>query len=409
MKSSVSIIIPTYNQPKALFDTVSSLMKFTHSVFRIYVIDNSKEKYAKSICARVSNDIAVLNTEYNMGWMGGINFGIANSSEEFVMFLNDDIRILPHDYLWLQRMLEAFSKISDVGAVVPISNNVMGYQNFINENIYKFELVPFVSGLCLLMPRSIALKVGDLDEKLSGGDDLDYSLRIRDAGYNLVVRSDVFIFHHGSLTGKAMFGDYWNSNDYTDKLRKDLIVKHGFKKFLSIFQLDTKNLRQMATDEQWEKKAMLNFCIGKGVEIGCGGNKLKEDVVGVDITPKDERGIAGCQIGVKSAADITIRDFKLPFADNEFEYLVARHSLEHIVEDMAALKEWVRVLKHGGLLIIAVPDEEAVDGMPLDPTHKHTYTVSSLKDKLSYVCKYETLEVLQKDISFVFTARMVKK
>ena len=408
MKASVSIIIPTFNQPKALYNTLYSIIRWTKSAYRIYVVDNSIDKYAKSICDSLSSDIAVIKSERNFGWMGGINLGVANSHEDYLLFLNDDIRILNYDGLWLQKMLETFLKVSDVGAVVPTSNNVMGYQSIINESNGVFEIVPFVSGLCFLTSRKIFNRVGELDEHLSGGDDLDYSIRLRDSGYNLVIRSDVFIYHFGSLTGKSIYGSYWDSNDYTSKLQADLIRKHGFKKFLNAFKLDVSKIRKLKLDIEWEKQAILKYCIGKGVEIGCGGNKIVDDIVGVDITPKDSRGIAGCQIGRKSQADITVTDYKLPFKDNEFEYLVARHVLEHIVDDMAALREWVRVLKHGSLMTIAVPDEEYVDGMPLDPTHKHTYTVESLKNKLNYVCNFEVIEIIQKDISFVMSIRIMK-
>ncbi len=46
------------------------------------------------------------------------------------------------------------------------------------------------------------------------------------------------------------------------------------------------------------------------------------------------------------------------FADNSCETIYASHVLEHIPyrEIDAALKEWRRVLKPGGLLMVAVPD-----------------------------------------------------
>jgi len=45
----------------------------------------------------------------------------------------------------------------------------------------------------------------------------------------------------------------------------------------------------------------------------------------------------------------------LPFADGEFDRIVAAEVLEHIWEDVAAIKELVRVLRPGGTLAISVP------------------------------------------------------
>jgi predicted SAM-dependent methyltransferase len=43
-------------------------------------------------------------------------------------------------------------------------------------------------------------------------------------------------------------------------------------------------------------------------------------------------------------------------ADRSFDYLVAAHVLEHIDNPISALKNWTRVVKKGGHLLIVVPD-----------------------------------------------------
>jgi len=45
----------------------------------------------------------------------------------------------------------------------------------------------------------------------------------------------------------------------------------------------------------------------------------------------------------------------LPFPDNLFDMIMALDLLEHIQDDLAALKEQIRVLKPGGVVIIFVP------------------------------------------------------
>ena len=44
-------------------------------------------------------------------------------------------------------------------------------------------------------------------------------------------------------------------------------------------------------------------------------------------------------------------------ADGLFDYLIAAHVLEHVEDPISALKTWVRVVKPGGHIIIAVPDK----------------------------------------------------
>jgi SAM-dependent methyltransferase len=46
----------------------------------------------------------------------------------------------------------------------------------------------------------------------------------------------------------------------------------------------------------------------------------------------------------------------LPFGDNEVDLLIYNHVLEHLDDPLSALREAGRVLKHGGLLFVEVPD-----------------------------------------------------
>jgi SAM-dependent methyltransferase len=46
---------------------------------------------------------------------------------------------------------------------------------------------------------------------------------------------------------------------------------------------------------------------------------------------------------------------KMPFEDNKFDLLICNHVLEHIPDDMAAMKEIQRVLKKGGIAVLQVP------------------------------------------------------
>lgn len=51
---------------------------------------------------------------------------------------------------------------------------------------------------------------------------------------------------------------------------------------------------------------------------------------------------------------------KLSYVDNTFDRLIATHVLEHIYQPHLALKEWARVLKHGGVLSILIPTDPGI-------------------------------------------------
>ena len=50
----------------------------------------------------------------------------------------------------------------------------------------------------------------------------------------------------------------------------------------------------------------------------------------------------------------------LTYSDNTFDRLVATHVLEHIYQPHLALKEWCRVVKHGGVLSILIPTDPGI-------------------------------------------------
>lgn len=79
------------------------------------------------------------------------------------------------------------------------------------------------------------------------------------------------------------------------------------------------------------------------VNLGCGAD-VRENFVNVDLFSDDERVVA-----------MDVRDLKLP--DNSVDLLLASDILEHFShrEIDALLKEWARVLKSGGELIIRCP------------------------------------------------------
>jgi SAM-dependent methyltransferase len=54
--------------------------------------------------------------------------------------------------------------------------------------------------------------------------------------------------------------------------------------------------------------------------------------------------------------DVICPAHRLPFADSSLDFVLTSHLLEHIADPIAALVEWRRVLRPGGLLFLRVPD-----------------------------------------------------
>ena len=81
-----------------------------------------------------------------------------------------------------------------------------------------------------------------------------------------------------------------------------------------------------------------------------------------DLDPKtlevDKRKLADILNG-KVAFEVQTGS-ELDYPDNTFERLVATHILERIYQPHSTLKEWRKVLKHGGSISILIPTDSGV-------------------------------------------------
>ena len=92
----------------------------------------------------------------------------------------------------------------------------------------------------------------------------------------------------------------------------------------------------------------LPWLVGKGIDIGCGIEKVKdEDCIGTD---------NGEDFGDRGDADVVCDSTDLgQFSDGQFDWVYSSNNLEHIERWEKAMDEYVRVLKPGGTIFLYLP------------------------------------------------------
>ena len=119
------------------------------------------------------------------------------------------------------------------------------------------------------------------------------------------------------------------------------------------------------------------------LDIGCGDGSFLSEM------KKNGWGVAGVEINpnVKSGEDFVIKSAIEEFVNEPlFDCVVMWHVFEHMGDVNVALKKINQVLKPGGMLIVAVPNNESIQArifkgkwLPLDvPRHLYHFDKSSL-------------------------------
>jgi GT2 family glycosyltransferase len=423
----VDIIMPTHENHAVLAQAVKSVMKFTNIPFRLLVVNNSEQPIQIEIVDLFGKQVANLFEQggydnpfmdklemgQNTGWMGGINAGInyfqgeEGGLSKYVLFLNDDIQIIDQHYSWLANMINVMEYYPEVGAVGPISNAVMFRQHITYGMHRTYHEESVLSGFCFLTRRDVIEKIGILDERLFGGDDVDYSIRIKDAGWKLAVCRRSFVYHWHAVTGRRLHPD-WDTREWSEKISREIIRKHGFRKWFETMEPPGEQLWEDMNNIDAESQCIRTIIPDNGkivLDMGCGNNKIWPSATGVDLLANGQRGIGGMRFTVNKMTDV-VADISepMPMFESDFaDYILGKHILEHITDHISTLREWNRILKPGGKLVLAVPNEDLGEAMSVDPTHVHVFDKKSLDTVLS-LTGYKMMDAMSVDGGFSIVA-----
>ena len=157
----------------------------------------------------------------------------------------------------------------------------------------------------------------------------------------------------------------------------------------------------------------LPYCLGNGIDIGYGTDPIVKTASTFDDTsswlPPYEDSIA--------YRDMTNLNFKgdardLPFKDETLDYIYSSHTLEDFEDKESLLKEWLRVLKPGGYLLLLLPDEQQYRKFEktLNPCHKDpefclAKMIILLGNRTEVISIYNRLPHKDGDYNFAIIAR----
>ena len=221
MHHKTSIIILSCNTLELLQLCIASIHEYTEAgTYEIIVVDNASED-GSAEWLKGQKDLRCIYNEENLGFPKGCNQGLEIATGTELLLLNSDTVVTKN---WLKNLRCALYSSAKIGAVSCVANRcahnqqiAVSYENL--EDMQDFaanynqsdaslwEKRVTLVGFCFLFKHEVFEKIGFLDERFSPGnyEDDDYSLRILQAGYDLLLCRDTFIHHFGSATFKKRF------------------------------------------------------------------------------------------------------------------------------------------------------------------------------------------------------------
>lgn len=119
------------------------------------------------------------------------------------------------------------------------------------------------------------------------------------------------------------------------------------------------------------RASLAPFCVGDGIDVGFGGDPITPSAIAMDLPERYARYLENPQHLHGDASNLRW------FRDDSLDYLYSSHVLEDFENTAAVLREWLRVLKPGGRLVLYLPDEQTYrahcrrEGKPPNEHHVH--------------------------------------
>lgn len=223
--SRVAVIILNYNRSDLTANCIACFKRLSLD-YSIFLIDNASTGDDVSILKSKFPDIHLIQSEVNLGFAGGNNLGIdcaLKSGFEYILLLNNDT-IFEQDFIFpLVNELEDDRSLAAIQPKIMYEHdrnlvwNAGGlFRNWIgasltigeaapdNGQFQKGRFIDWITGCCILVRSDVIEEIGLLDHRFfMYQEDVDWSLRMKNANYSLKYTPNSIIFHIAGGSSKS--------------------------------------------------------------------------------------------------------------------------------------------------------------------------------------------------------------
>jgi len=217
----VSIVTINYNNTKVTLELLLSISECTYKNVQVIVVDNgSVEDPTDKINAKFPQ-VEVIRSEKNLGFSAGNNLGLRKANGVLIFFVNNDTLFAEN---LIEELIKPFFEIKNLGIVSPKviyyespnllqyagstdinpltgRNKVIGQGQADNDSLFPSGVTYFAHGAAMIIRKNLLKKIGGFpDVYFLYYEELDYSIRLRRAGYKIYYNNNAVIYHRVSYS-----------------------------------------------------------------------------------------------------------------------------------------------------------------------------------------------------------------
>lgn len=222
MDVQISIITINYNGLKDTCELIETLPLEDESL-EVIVVDNASKEDEASIIKKRYSQVKVIRSNQNLGFAGGNNLGIKAAKGKYLFFINNDT-LLRHQISDIRHLINRLESSPKIGIVCPkirfawgdnpiqfagytplslitMRNHAIGCGEPDKGQYDTAHPTPYAHGAAMMVKREVIEKAGMMPEcYFLYYEELDWSMMIRRAGYDIWYEPACTIYHKESQT-----------------------------------------------------------------------------------------------------------------------------------------------------------------------------------------------------------------
>ncbi|MBQ8336856.1 MAG: glycosyltransferase [Bacteroidaceae bacterium] len=210
-----SIIVPVFNRPDEIKELLDSLAAQTVKPFELVIIEDGSKERCDHLLGHYRSlfDIHYYYKE-NSGRSDTRNYGMQRAGGDYLLFFDSDVILPPFYFERLEAAMNA-EYCDCFGGPDAADSSFSDMQKAVSHAMTSFWTTGGIRGGKAVMekfcPRTFNMglskkvyeTVGDFKDMM--GEDIDLSIRIRNAGFKIRLIRDVFVYHKRRIDMRRFF------------------------------------------------------------------------------------------------------------------------------------------------------------------------------------------------------------